>query len=67
MTLRLASLLMLAPTVALAHPGHGTTEPESWTHYLTDPVHATMLGGAVLGAIVVARTWRRATRRRSRS
>lgn len=66
MTLRLAALLTFVPTVALAHPGHGTTESESWAHYLTDPVHVALLGGAVLGVVVVGRVWRRATQHRSR-
>jgi hypothetical protein len=66
-TLRLASLLTLVPAVAFAHPGHGTTEPDGWAHYLTDPVHVTVLGGATLGVVLLARSWRRAARRRSRS
>jgi hypothetical protein len=34
-----------------AHPGHGHTDPGSWTHYLTEPVHVIPLALAV-GAVV---------------
>jgi hydrogenase/urease accessory protein HupE len=35
----LALALVAAPTTALAHPGHGTTEPTSAAHYLVEPAH----------------------------
>jgi hypothetical protein len=62
---RLAALLVLAPSIALAHPGHGTTEPDTWTHYVTEPVH---VGVIVLAAVTwsCALGWHRA-RRRSRT
>lgn len=63
MTLRLAALLSFVPTVALAHPGHGTTEPQSWIHYLTEPGHVALLGGAAIGVVVLGRAWRRIKQR----
>lgn len=57
-----ALAITLAPAVALAHPGHGTTEPQSWAHYLTEPVH--IAGVAAIAAIAIllerARSRRRA-------
>ena len=51
-TLLLALVFCLIPALAFAHPGHGTTDPSSWRHYLTEPVHVGVLAGAV--ALVVA-------------
>jgi hydrogenase/urease accessory protein HupE len=51
-------LLLLVPTLAFAHPGHGHTEPTSWTHYLTEPVHVALL---VIAAVTVL-AWRRVLR-----
>ena len=45
-------LLCCIPALAFAHPGHGTTDPSSWRHYLTEPVHVGVLASAV--ALVVA-------------
>jgi hypothetical protein len=37
----LAALLIATATrVALAHPGHGVTDPGSVTHQIVEPVHA---------------------------
>jgi hypothetical protein len=44
-------LCLLAP-LAAAHPGHGTTEPWSLLHYLSEPVH--VLFAFVLLAVVVS-------------
>lgn len=33
----------LAAGAALAHPGHGATEPESAVHYVAEPVHGLPL------------------------
>jgi hydrogenase/urease accessory protein HupE len=63
----LAALFVTAvPAAAFAHPGHGatTTEPESWTHYLTEPVH--LVGIVALAAIsigVAGVVWRRQRQR----
>ncbi|MBX3162680.1 MAG: hypothetical protein KF773_42355 [Deltaproteobacteria bacterium] len=56
-------LSLVVPSAALAHPGHGSTPPESWTHYLTEPVH---VGLAAIALIAAAAAWRR-LRRRARS
>ena len=45
-------LLCCIPTLAFAHPGHGTTDPSSWRHDLNEPVHVGVLASAV--ALVVA-------------
>ena len=47
----------------LAHPGHGTTDPESWRHYLTEPVHVLTALAIVALAVVTWRGYRRVTRR----
>lgn len=36
------------PALAFGHPGHGTTDPSSWRHYLTEPVHASVLASALV-------------------
>lgn len=64
MTSRLALLLSFAPSVAAAHPGHGHTEPATWVHYLTEPLHVAVLVGGSLAAIVAGSAWRRARGRR---
>lgn len=43
-----AALHGLVPSVALAHPGHGTTEPETWSHYFTEPLHLAAIATATL-------------------
>lgn len=57
-----AAATILVPTVALGHPGHGTTEPYSWAHYLTEPVHILAVGAIAAIAIGLerARSRRRA-------
>jgi hypothetical protein len=47
----LAGWAATVPTLAWAHPGHGTTEPASVEHYLFEPVHAVPL---VVLAVAVA-------------
>ena len=66
MTLRISAVTLL-PAVALAHPGHGASDTARWMHYLTEPVHVAILGGAVLGAIVIGAPWRRTKRREHES
>jgi putative copper export protein len=65
---RLTALLasLAVPTTALAHPGHGTTEPDSWAHYLTEPLHVAVIAAAVSLALGVGLAWRR-SRRASRA
>jgi hypothetical protein len=48
-----------------AHPGHGHTDPESWTHYLTEPAHVIPLALAV-GSIVAVGWFGRRLLARSR-
>ena len=40
---------------AFFHPGHGTTDPSSWRHYLTEPMHVAVLVAAIAIAVGV---WR---------
>lgn len=47
----LSSLLSFASL--LAHPDHGTTDPSSWLHYLTQPMHLVVLGGAAVLAVMI--------------
>lgn len=43
-------------TLALfVHPGHGTTDPSSWRHYLTEPVHVIVVAAAIVAAVAL---WR---------
>jgi membrane protein DedA with SNARE-associated domain len=59
------ALVTLAPAVAFAHPGHGGTDPASWVHHLTEPLHVAVLAGAAV-AIGAAVYWRRMRRARAR-
>lgn len=59
MKARLVALLAAIPTTAFAHPGHGQTDPDGWTHYLTEPVHVAVIGAAVALAVAVGVSWRR--------
>ncbi|HEY0255651.1 MAG TPA: hypothetical protein VGC41_29180 [Kofleriaceae bacterium] len=47
---------------SLAHPGHGITEPSSFRHYLTEPLHVVALAALVAVAFELV-MWRRAKRR----
>ena len=62
-TLLLALVFCFIPALAFAHPGHGTTDPSSWRHYLTEPVHVAVLASAL--ALVVASVFE--IRRRKRA
>ncbi len=61
---RLAALLALVPTTVLAHPGHGHTDPASWRHYVTEPVHLAALAATAAVAIVAGVIWRARLRSR---
>ncbi|HEY1558557.1 MAG TPA: hypothetical protein VGF94_27225 [Kofleriaceae bacterium] len=50
---------------AFMHPGHGTTDPDSWRHYLTEPVHVVTLA-ALAVVVVVAIAFLRAPRRQAK-
>jgi len=54
---------ILFSSSVFAHPGHGTTDPQSWTHYLTEPVHVGVAAAIAVSAVVVAGVWRRSKRR----
>lgn len=56
-----AAATVLSPAVALGHPGHGTTEPHSWAHYLTEPVH--IFGVAAIAAVAILAERARSRRR----
>ncbi len=43
---------------ALAHPGHGTTDPGSLLHYLTEPVHVLPVALVVGIGICAGQIWR---------
>jgi hypothetical protein len=53
--------------VALAHPGHGVTPPDSPWHYAVEPVHAVwpLLLMALIGGAFLVRRQRRESRRRA--
>ena len=50
---------MPAFAITLAHPGHGTTSPSSWSHYLTEPVHVVTLVAAIVAIVALAVALRR--------
>lgn len=52
---KIAALLLLAASApALAHPGHGTQNPLSPGHYVSNPEHSIPLTLAIGTAVVVA-------------
>ena len=53
----LVLLVMLGPSLAHAHPGHGETEPDSWLHFLTEPVHVISLAIAILALVAISALW----------
>lgn len=51
-------LVLLTPMLALAHPGHGTSNGNDWLHYLTSPSHlapATLLLTFAILLLIVAK------------
>lgn len=59
----MAGVVAAAPATLLAHPGHGTTPPETVQHYAFEPVHALPVL-VVAAAIVVGMVARRSRRSR---
>lgn len=53
---------ILWTTVAEAHPGHGSTEPESPVHYLVEPQHAWWIFPALVVSVGIV-AWTRSRRR----
>lgn len=49
-------LLITGTKLLMAHPGHGATDGHSLIHYLTEPMHATILI-AVIIMILSSATW----------
>lgn len=65
-----ALILAVSSSVALAHPGHGVTDPDSVAHQIVEPVHAVpwllLIGiGLTLGAM--AGLWWKQLRNRRRA
>ena len=48
-------VLLLNSTIAVGHPGHGTTDPSSFHHYMTSPLH---VGMAVIVLTLIAASCR---------
>lgn len=56
----ITTAMLGAPAVALAHPGHGSSEPDSWLHYLGEAIHSGPLWlglGAIAAVGLGLRTW----------
>jgi len=47
-------LILFAPILASAHPGHGTGNPLSPDHYVGNPEHSLPIALTVAAGIVVA-------------
>ena len=59
--------LLAMGDVAWAHSGHGTTSPDTVTHYVIEPVHALpilLVGAGILAARQLVRRNRSAALRR---
>ena len=55
-------VIVALPTLAFAHPGHGETDPGTWRHYLTEPVHAVTLAVIAVAAVAISVAYRRRAR-----
>ncbi len=62
-----ALALGLVPAVAFAHPGHGHTDPSTWRHYLTEPLHVAVLAVAAAAVLVTWLAYRRLAQQRSQN
>lgn len=51
----IAFLSVLVPSLALAHPGHGTYDGLNLMHYLTSPLHVIAVLGIILVNVVAIR------------
>lgn len=58
-----AMLCTLLPATALAHPGHGATDPADATHYFTEPLHAIVVAVGASVAALAAIAWQKGRRR----
>lgn len=62
---KIATLVLLAASVpAIAHPGHGSQNPLSPGHYVSNPEHSIPLTLAI-GAAVVVTFWLLSRRQRT--
>lgn len=48
-------LVLAAPSIVSAHPGHAGPGGVGWAHYLSDPYHLLLGVAAVLCAVVAGR------------
>lgn len=48
--------LFVGITTLSAHPGHGATDGSSLIHYLSEPLHATILASVII-IIAISATW----------
>jgi hypothetical protein len=52
------SLILFAlvlPIISIAHPGHGTTEGYTITHYFTEPMHLVISLSVIIAVVVYVR------------
>jgi hypothetical protein len=47
-----ALVIVLAPLIGSAHPGHGNTDGYSIIHYFVEPVHAVITYSILLFAVI---------------
>ncbi len=50
----------------LAHPGHGTTDPNTVTHYAIEPLHALPWMAVLISGVILAVSYRVLIGRRNR-
>jgi putative copper export protein len=50
-------LVTLVPSLAFAHPGHGETQPDTWRHFVTEPVHVLSLAIAIVAITALFMIW----------
>ena len=48
-------IVLLNSAVALGHPGHGATDPSSFIHYVSSPMHAGMAAGSLATLVMCGR------------
>ena len=55
----LSLFILCMPLFSIAHPGHGTADGFTITHYFTEPVHAVIAMGVLAAVAVYIRQVRR--------
>jgi hypothetical protein len=48
-SLALAAIYTALPSLASAHPDHGSTESGTWSHYFGEPLHIAVFGAGLAG------------------